>query len=106
MVPHWDLLVFLLSLTEKAHERWHLVLPRLPRLKVLFLHVTASAHWVLKLHALYIDPPFLIGNPLSYLLVLNPVFWPKMVTEGSCPGIELFKFFYPEPAASWSDGST
>ena len=78
--------------------------PKLLMLKVLSLITATSAHWVLELHVLCIDPLFLLENPFSYLLVLNPVFRPKMATEivlfSNCP------LFSQSLLALWGGSST
>ncbi len=77
----WDLSVVLVALTEKLYESLRLVPRKLLTLKVLFLIVVASTHWVSELHVLCIDYPFIIANPLSFILAPNPAFQPKMATE-------------------------
>ncbi len=79
LVPPWDISVILVAHTEKPFEP--LASPKLFMLKVLFLIAAASARQVSELHALCIDPPFLLQNPLSFILALNPAFRPKMTTE-------------------------
>ncbi len=48
---------------------------------------------VSEIHALCIDPPFLIQNPRSFQQALNPVLLPKMSMEVPVPlGLELTAF--------------
>ncbi len=64
----------LLALTEKTYEPLCLSPPIL--LAFLMLHLliaTASTHRARELHALCIDPLFLIEDPLSFLLAPDPL---------------------------------
>ncbi len=97
LVPPWDLSVILVAFTEKPYEPLHFAPPKPLMLKVLFLIAAASNRSISELHALCIDPPFLLENPLSFLLAPNPAFWPKTATEVALTlDIEL-RAFYPEP---------
>ncbi len=70
LVPPWYLLVILVAVTENTYEPLRLAPPKLLALKVLFLIAAASTRRVSELHALCMDPPFLLENPLS-------LFWPR-----------------------------
>ncbi len=74
LVPPWDLSVILVALTEKPYEPLRLAPPKLLTLNVLFLIAAASACKISELHALCFDPPFLLENPLSFILAPNPPF--------------------------------
>ena len=65
-------------------------------LKVLFLSTAASAQRFSEIHALCIDPSFLIQNPYTWYfrLALNPAFLPKMSTEVALSSdLEITAFF-------------
>ncbi len=72
-------------------------------LKVLFLLAATSALKVSGIHALCIDPPFLIQNPWSFHLALNPTFLSKTSTEVALFFDLEITAFYPEPtnALEW-----
>ena len=73
-------------------------------LKVLFLLAATSARRVSEIHALCIDPPFLIQNPRSIHLVPNLVFLPKTSTEVALSSDHEIIAFYPEPTNALERG--
>ena len=104
LVPPWDLSVVLVALTEKPFEPLRQAMPRLLTLKMLFLLATASARRVSELHALCIDPPFLIQNLLSFHLGPNPAFLPKTSMEVALSSDIELSSFYPEPSSPLERG--
>ena len=68
-------------------------------LKDFFLLATTSTHRVSEIHALCIDPPFLIQNPWSFHLAPNPAFLPKMSTEVAFSSNLKIIAFYPQPTS-------
>ncbi len=105
LVPKWDLSVVLAALTEKPFEPLRQATPRLLTLKTLFLLAASSARRVSELHALCIDPPFLIQNPLSFRLAPNPAFLLKTSTEVALSSDIELSSFYPEPSSPLERGS-
>ncbi len=91
-----DLSVVLAALAEKRFEPLCHALPQLLTIKTLFLLVAASACQVSELHALCIEPPFLIQNPPSFCLAPNPAFLPKTPTEVALSSDIEISSFYPE----------
>ncbi len=63
LVPRWNLSVVLAALSKKLFEPLHQPMPWDLMLKVLFLLAATFAHRVSEIHALCINPPFLIQNP-------------------------------------------
>ena len=97
LVPKWDLSVVLAALIEKPFEPLRQATPRNLMLKVLFLLAATSARRVSEIHALCIDPPFLIQNPRSFRLAPNPAFLPKTSTEVALTSDLEITAFYPDP---------
>ena len=87
----------LAALIEKLFEPLHQATPQNLMLKVLFLLAATSARRVSEIHALCIDPPFLIQNPRSFRLAPNPAFLPKTSTEVALSSDLEITAFYPEP---------
>ncbi len=98
LVPKWDLSVVLAALIEKPFEPLHQATPQILTLKVLFLLAATSARRVSEIHALCIDPPFLIQSPRSFCLVPNPAFLPKTSMEVTLTSDLEITAFYPEPS--------
>ncbi len=73
-------------------------------LKVLFLLAATSARRDSEIHALSIDPPFLILNPRSLRLAPNPAFLPKTSTEVALSSDLEITVFYPEPTNALQQG--
>ena len=97
LVPRWNLSAVLAALIEKLFEPLRQAMPRNLMLKVLFLLAATSAHRVSEIHALCIDPPFLIQNPRSFRLAPNPAFLPKTSTEVAFSSDLEITAFYPDP---------
>ncbi len=97
LVPRWDLSVVLAALIEKLFEPLRQATLRGLTLKVLFLLAATSAHKISEIHALCIDPPFLIQNPHSFCMALNPAFLPKTSMEVALSSDLEITAFYPEP---------
>ncbi len=74
LVPRWNII-------EKPFEPLHHAMHQNLMLTVLFLFTTTSTRRVSEIHALCIDPPFLIQNPRSFRLAPNPAFLAKMSME-------------------------
>ncbi len=105
LVPPWYLLVVLVVLTEKSYAPWHLAPPRWLMLKVLFL--LAFIHQVSELHALCIDPPFLIQNLLSFLSWHQTLHFSQRWPQRLCLLRTLSCHLCTQSLlALWSDGST
>ncbi len=67
--------------------------------KTLFLVALSCAWRIPKLHALLVQLPFLIENPLSFNLAVNPAFLPKTnMQEALDSDIEL-RAFGPNPTS-------
>ncbi len=96
LVPKWDLSVVLAALIEKPFEPLRQATPRHLTLKVLFLLAATSARRVSEIHALCVDPPFLIQNPRSFRLAPNPAFLPKTSTEVAFSSDLEITAFYPD----------
>ena len=94
----------LAALTAKPSEPLRQATPRLLTLKTLFLLAAASARRVSELHALCIEPPFLIQNPRSFRLAPNPAFLPKTSTEVALSSDIELSSFYPEPSSPLERG--
>ena len=73
-------------------------------LKVLFLLAATSTRRVSQIHALCIDPSFVIQNPWSFLLAPNPSFLPKTSTEVDLSSDLETAAFYPEPTSPLERG--
>ncbi len=82
----------LAALIEKPFEPLRQDTPRNLTLKVLFLFAATTTHRVSEIHALCIDPPFLIQNPQSFRLEVALSLNLEITT------------FYPEPtnALEWA----
>ena len=87
----------LAALIEKPFEPLRQATPRNLTLKVLFLLAATSARRVSEIHALCVDPPFLIQNPRSFRLAPNPAFLPKTSTEVAFSSDLEITAFYPDP---------
>ncbi len=61
----------------------------------LFLLAATSARQVSELHALCIKPPFLLENPLSFVLALNTAFFPKTATKFVLSLVIELSVYYP-----------
>ncbi len=92
----------LAALIEKLFEPLHQATPQNLMLKVLFLLAATSARRVSEIHALCIDPPFLIQNPRPFRLAPNPTFLPK--TEVALPSDLEIIAFYTEPTNALERG--
>ena len=103
LVHRWNLLLVLAVLTVKPFEPLRQGTPQDLTLKMLFLLAVTSALRVSEIHALCIDPPFLIQNPWSFHLALNPTFLSKTSTEVALFFDLEITAFYPEPtnALEW-----
>ncbi len=69
--------------------------------KTLFLVALASARRISELHALSVEPSFLIENPLSFNLAVNPAFLPKTNTEDALDSDIELKAFIPHPSSKY-----
>ena len=105
LVHRWNLLLVLAVLTVKPFEPLRQGTPQDLTLKMLFLLAVTSALRVSEIHALCIDPPFLIQNPRSFHLAPNPAFLSKTSTEVALSGGDLeITTFYPEPTNALEQG--
>ncbi len=96
-VPPWDLQAVLVALTEEPFEPIRKVDLKYLTYKVLFLVSLASARRVSELHALSVEPPFLIENPQSFNLAVNPAFLPKTSTDAALSSDIELEAFHPHP---------
>ncbi len=80
-IPPWDLQAVLVALGEECYEPLRQVDMEHLTYKTLFLVVLSSVWRISELHALSVQPPFLIENHLSFTLVVNPAFLPKTNTQ-------------------------
>ena len=93
LVPPWDLNVVLAALREAPYEPLKKASLKALTFKTLFLVAITSARRVSELQALCAVHPFLILNPKSVKLLINPTFCPKTTTEVALRGlIELTQF--------------
>lgn len=67
-VPPWNLQGVLVTLAERQYEPLHQADMQHVVYKTLFLIALASARRISVLHALLVEPPFIIENPLSFNL--------------------------------------
>ncbi len=98
LVPRWNLSIVVAALIENPFEPLHQAAPWNLTLKVLFLLGATSARRVSEIHALCIDPPFLIQNPRSFRLAPNPAFLPTTSTEVALSLNLEITAFYPDPS--------
>ncbi len=97
-VPPWDLQSVLVALGEDRFEPLRQVDMEHLTYKTLFLVALASARRISELHALSVQPPFLIENSLSFNLAVNPAFLPKTnMSEALDSDIELQAFILTLP---------
>ncbi len=54
-----------------------------------------------ELHALSVQPPFLIENPLSFNLAVNPAFLPKTNTQEALDSDIVLRAFVPNPSSKF-----
>ncbi len=100
-VPPWDLQAVLVALGEDRFEPLRQVDMEHLTYKTLFLVAVASARRISELHALSVHLPFLIENPLSFILAVNPAFLPKTNTQEALDSdIELWAFV-PNPTSKY-----
>ena len=99
LVPRWNLSVVLAALIEKPFEALCQAILRDLTLKVFFLLAATSAHRVSEIHALCINPPFLIQKSQSFQLAPNLVFLPKTSTLVALSSDLNITPFYPEPTS-------
>ncbi len=100
----WELLVVLAALTEEAFEPLCRATPKDLPLKALFPVAAASALRVCEMHALCINPPFLIQNPRSFHLAPNPEFLPKTPMEVVLFSELELTTFYSKPTSPLERG--
>ena len=93
-----------MPLIENPFEPLRQAMPRDLTLKVFFLLAATSARRVSEIHALCIDPPFLIQNPRSFRLAPNPAFLPNTSTEVALSLDLEITAFYPEPTNALEQG--
>ncbi len=79
--PPWDLQAVLVALREECFEPLRQLDMEHLTYKTLFLVAPYSTRRISELHALSVQPPFLIENPLSFNLAVNPAFLPKTITQ-------------------------
>ncbi len=96
-LPPWDLPSILVPLGEDRFEPLHQVDMEHLTYKTLFLVALASARRISELHALSVQPPFLIENPLSFNLAVNPAFIPKTNTQEALDSRIELQAFVPKP---------
>ena len=67
--------------------------------KVLFLVVLSSAKRISELHALCIDPSFLLERAHSFNLVVNPAFLLKTSSDEALSADIELQAFHPDPTS-------
>ncbi len=100
-VPPWDLPTALAAFAEKDYEPLRQVNMEYLTYKMLFLVALGSARRFSELHALSVEPPFLIGNPRSFTLAVNPAFVPKTATDSALSGDIELRAFFPDPSTKY-----
>ncbi len=69
--------------------------------KTLFLVALASTRRISELQALSVQPPFLIENPLSFNLGVNPAFLPKTNTQEALDSVFELQAFVPNHSSKY-----
>ncbi len=69
--------------------------------KTLFLVALSSARRISELHALLVQPPFMIENPLSFNLAVNPAFVRKTNTQETLDSDIELQAFLPNPTSKY-----
>ncbi len=102
-VPPWDLQSILVALGEKKFEPLREIDMHFLTYKTLFLVALASARRIseLPVHALSVEPPFLIENHLSFNLAVNQAFWPKTNAKDALDSDIELKAFIPHPSSKY-----
>ena len=100
-VPPWDLPSVLVALGEDKFEPLRQADMEHLTYKTLFLVAVASARRISELHALSVQPPFLIENPLSFNLAVNPAFLPKTNTQEALDSDIELRAFVPNPSSKF-----
>ncbi len=100
-IPPWDLQAVLVALGEERYEPLRQVDMEHLTYKTLFLVALSSARRISELHALSVQPPFLIENPLSFNLVVKPAFLPKTNTHEALDSDIELRTFVPNPTSKY-----
>ena len=100
-VPPWDLQAILVALGEEHFEPLRQVDMEHLTYKMLFLVALSSTRRISELHALSVQPPFLIENPLSFNLAVNPAFLPKTNTQKALDSDNELRAFVPNPTSKY-----
>ncbi len=69
--------------------------------KMLFLVALSSARRISELHVLSVQSPFMIENPLSFNLAVNPAFLPKTNTKEALDSDIELQAFVPNPISKY-----
>ncbi len=100
-VPPWDLQAVLVALREERFEPLRQVDMEHLTYKTLFLVALSSMWRISELHALSVQPPFMIENPLSVILAVNPAFLPKTNTQEALDSDIELRAFVPNPTSKY-----
>ncbi len=99
--PPWDIQTVLVALGEGRFEPLFQVDMEHLAYKTLFLVALYSARRISELHALSVQPPFMIENPLSFNLAANPAFLPKTNTQEALDSDIELQAFVPNPTSKY-----
>ncbi len=69
--------------------------------KMLFLVALSTVWCISELHVLSVQPPFLIENPLSFNLAVNPAFLLKTNTQEALDSDIELRAFVPNPTSKY-----